>query len=109
MRALGSAADGDSRQAFLQGVQAMPVHEDDYAGGDARFAASSALRNRTQRRSARGRPPGTREDARVERLSADAHSVASGERLARPMVAVDTVLFAINETRLQTYLVELRR
>jgi 8-oxo-dGTP diphosphatase len=29
--------------------------------------------------------------------------------LARPMVAVDTVLFAINEERLQTYLVELRR
>ena len=32
-----------------------------------------------------------------------------GERLARPMVAVDTVLFAINDGRLQTYLVELRR
>ena len=33
----------------------------------------------------------------------------AGEKLARPMVAVDTVLFAINEGRLQTYLVELRR
>ena len=32
-----------------------------------------------------------------------------GERLARPMVAVDTVLFAIRDGRLQTYLVELRR
>jgi 8-oxo-dGTP diphosphatase len=30
-----------------------------------------------------------------------------GEKLARPMVAVDTVLFAINDGRLQTYLVEL--
>jgi ADP-ribose pyrophosphatase YjhB (NUDIX family) len=33
----------------------------------------------------------------------------TGERLARPMVAVDTVLFAIRDGRLQTYLVELRR
>ena len=32
----------------------------------------------------------------------------TGEKLARPMVAVDTVLFAINDGRLQTYLVELR-
>ena len=32
-----------------------------------------------------------------------------GAPLARPMVAVDTVLFAINEGRLQTYLVELAR
>src|ERR1700730_14276688 len=113
MWAVRSAADGDSGQAFLQGVQAMPVHEDDHAGGDARFATSSALRNRTQRRSARGRQAGAREDARAERLSANAQQaaggVASGERLARPMVAVDTVLFAINEPRLQTYLVELRR
>jgi 8-oxo-dGTP diphosphatase len=31
-----------------------------------------------------------------------------GERPARPMVAVDTVLFAIRDGRLQTYLVELR-
>jgi 8-oxo-dGTP diphosphatase len=36
-------------------------------------------------------------------------SDSRGARLARPMVAVDTVLFAINEGRLQTYLVELVR
>src|SRR6202171_553063 len=91
----------------------MPVHEDDHARGYARFTATSALRNRTQRRSARGRQAGAREDARAERLSANAHQVAdgaaAGERLARPVVAVDTVLFAINESRLQTYPVELRR
>src|SRR5258708_7680555 len=113
MRAVGPAPDGDSRQALLQGVQAMPVHEDDHAGGDARFATASALRNRTQRRSARGRAPRAREDARAERLSANAQAVgggvSAGERIARPMVAVDTVLFAIKDARLQTYLFEQRR
>src|SRR5271155_2960025 len=98
MRAVGSAADGDSQQALLQGVQAMPVHEDDHAGGDARFSAASAIRDRTYRGGARGREAGARAHARVERLSANAQTagagvVARGERLARPMVAVDTVLF----------------
>src|SRR5260370_8080002 len=89
----------------------MPVHEDDHARGDARFSSPPALRNRTQRRSARGRQAVAREDARAERLSANAQQVGpgSGERIARALVAVDTVLFAINDTRLQTYLVELRR
>src|SRR5258708_34507632 len=108
MRAVGPAPDGDSEQALLQGVQAMPFHEDDHAGGDARFATASALRNRTQRRSARGRAPRAREDARVEHLSANAHAiggVSSRERIARPMVAVDTVWFAIKDGRLRTYLV----
>src|SRR5260370_17324232 len=113
MRAVGPAPDGDSEQALLQGVQAMPFHEDDHARWDARFATASALRNRTQRGSARGRAPGAREDARAERLSANAQGVggrvSSGERIARPMVAVDTVLFAIKDGRLQTSLVGLRR
>jgi 8-oxo-dGTP diphosphatase len=33
----------------------------------------------------------------------------NGPRLARPMVAVDTVLFAVNQGRLETYLIELAR
>src|SRR5579863_1502694 len=33
----------------------------------------------------------------------------TAEKLARPMVAVDTVLFAVRDECLQTYLVELRR
>src|ERR1700691_640885 len=86
----------------------MPVHEDDHARGDARFAATPSLRNRNDRGRARGREPRAGAHARVERLSANAPTVAS-ERLARPMVAVDTVLFAINDGRLQTYLVELAR
>jgi 8-oxo-dGTP diphosphatase len=36
-------------------------------------------------------------------------ALPTGEKLARPMVAVDTVLFAVREDCLQTYLVELRR
>src|SRR5260370_2968165 len=111
MRAVGPAPDGDSEQALLQGVQAMPFHEDDHARWDARFATASALRNRTQRRSARGRAQGAREDARAERLSANAQAVgggvSAGERIARPMVAVDTALFAIKDRPLQTYLVAL--
>src|SRR5271169_501027 len=108
MRAVGPPADGDSRQALLQGVQAMPIHEDDHAGGNARFAAPPALRDRTDRGGARRREAGAGAHARAERLSANPQNVASGEQLARPMVAVDTVLFAINDGRLQTYLVELR-
>src|SRR6202044_670612 len=102
-------ADGDSRQAFLQGVQAMPIHEDDHARGNARFAEAPALRDRTDRGRARRREAGPGAHARAELLSANPQNVASGEQLARPMVAVDTVLFAINDGRLQTYLVELRR
>src|SRR5206468_2279627 len=70
-------------------------------------------RNRTQRRGARGREAGTGADARTQRVNvAAAADVADGEserRLARPMVAVDSVLFAVKDGRLQTYLVELRR
>src|SRR5277367_634766 len=110
MRAVRPPADGDSRQAFLQGVQAMPVHEDDHARGDARFAPIPSLRNRADRGRARGREAGAGAHARAERLSPVAQNVvASGDQIARPMVAVDTVLFAINDGRLQTYLVELRR
>src|SRR5271163_5281039 len=102
MRAVGQAADGDSRQAFLQGVQAMPVHEDDHARGDARFDSPSAIRNRTYRGRARGREAGAGADARAERLNAKPKSAAAGvgesmagtaaratgEKPARPMVAV---------------------
>ena len=45
VRAVGPPADGDSRQALLQGVQAMPLHEDDHARGRARFAAPPPLRD----------------------------------------------------------------
>src|SRR5277367_6010059 len=109
MRAVRSPADGDSRQALLQGVQTMPVHEDDHARGNARFAAPPAVRDRTDRGRAPRREAGAGAHARAERLSANPQNVASGEQLARPMVAVDTVLFEINDGRLQTYLVELRR
>src|SRR5579862_1757703 len=91
----------------------MPVHEDDHARGRARFAAPPPLRDRADRGRARGRQAGAGADARAERLSGSAQGVAAGavhgERLARPMVAVDTVLFAVIDGRLQTYLVELRR
>src|ERR1700741_3952138 len=111
MRAVGPTADGDTRQAFLQGVQAMPFHEDDHARGDARFASPPALRNRPDRGRSRRRETGAGADARAERLSASAQHagghVVAEQRLARPMVAVDTVLFAIKDGRLQTYLVEL--
>src|SRR5713101_2643610 len=94
-------------------MQTMPLHEDDHARGHARFAEASALRNRTQRGGSRGREASAGEDARAQRLignpQSDSASGALGERLARPMVAVDTVLFAIKDGRLQTFLVELRR
>src|SRR5579862_1253660 len=124
MRAVGPPADGNSRQAFLQGVQAVPVHEDDHARGNPRFAPTPAVRNRSDRGRARGRETGAGTHARAEHLSANVQSGAraaaresmagtaarpTDEELARPMVAVDTVLFAINDGRLQTYLVELRR
>jgi 8-oxo-dGTP diphosphatase len=41
--------------------------------------------------------------------SASGDRVASSGRLARPKVAVDTVLFAIDDNRLRAYLVQLRR
>ena len=62
------SADGDSGQAFLQGVQALPLHEDDHARGHARFAAQPALRNRTSRRGARGGEARAGADARIGRL-----------------------------------------
>src|SRR5260370_22241562 len=105
MRAVGPAPDGDSEQALLQGVQAMPFHEDDHARWDARFATASALRNRTQRGSARGRAPGAREDARAERLSANAQAIggrgSSGDRPPRPIRRADTARLPLTDSLLQ--------
>jgi ADP-ribose pyrophosphatase YjhB (NUDIX family) len=39
----------------------------------------------------------------------DRETDSRGTRLARPMVAVDTVLFAVKDGRLETYLIELAR
>src|SRR5262249_48077817 len=62
----------------------------------------------------RGGAEGAGADARVERLSnpaaaADLGVAQSADRFERPRVAVDTVLFAVRERRLKTYLVQLAR
>ncbi len=43
VRPLGPPADGNSEQALLQGLQALPLHEDDNAGRHPGFAAQPAL------------------------------------------------------------------
>ena len=55
-------------QALLQGVQALPLYEDDHARRHARFAAQPALRDRTARRRARRRAPRAGADARAGRV-----------------------------------------
>ena len=56
VRTVGSPADGDSREALLQGVQALPLHEDDHARRHARFAcATCATRSSFPKMCARAR------------------------------------------------------
>src|SRR5215469_9931432 len=109
-----SPAHGDTRKALLQGMQTMPVHEDDHPRRHPRFAPQSSLRSQPSRRRTRGGAEGAGADARVERLSnpaaaADHGAAQSADRFERPRVAVDTVLFAVRERRLRTYLVQLAR
>src|SRR6266851_5426309 len=148
MRTIGSAVDGDSRQAFLQGLQTLPFHENDHLGGYLGLAASPPSSYRIGRSGTRRCEVSAREDAGIERLNSN-HTLAEvfcrlneaeiqpnnhdidridssssatefhsdsqsllpprSQRLARPKVAVDIVLFAAENGRLKCYLVQLKR
>src|SRR5207253_2018604 len=65
--ALGSSAAGGTGQEVLQELQALPLHEDDHARGNARRAAGSRARDRPRRGRALAAQTGIR-DIYLEQL-----------------------------------------